>query len=181
MGISIKILNRNSVLWCIFLLYLISISFLNIYWFTVVSPPEFIFILLGFCFIAQKNDFNIVDYKLNYLDATIGLLIFIYGIGAMMSMDKNSIIEWVGLIYLVALYIIVKWMILRDSDRTIRYLIYGLSITGVITTILGIIGVIQAYGEHIPNRFAWYYLDYPYFGNVPRARGLMGTPEMMAH
>jgi O-antigen ligase len=72
-------------------------------------------------------------------------------------------------------------MILRDSDRTIRYLIYGLSITGGITTILGIIGVIQAYGEHIPNRFAWYYLDYPYFGNVPRARGLMGTPEMMAH
>lgn len=181
MGISIKILNRNSVLWNIFLIYLISISFLNIYWFTVVSLPEFIFILLGFCFIAQKNDFNIVDYKLNYLDATIGLLIFIYGIGAMMSMDKNSIIEWVGLIYLVALYIIVKWMILRNSDRTVRYLIYGLSITGGITTFLGIIGVMQAYGEHIPNRFAWYYLEYPYFGNVPRARGLMGTPEMMAH
>ncbi|MCI1266446.1 MAG: O-antigen ligase family protein [Saprospiraceae bacterium] len=181
MGISIKILNRNSVLWSIFLFYLIAISFLNIYWFKVVSPPEFIFILLGFCFIAQLNDFNIVDYKLNYLDATIGLLIIIYGIGAMMSMDKNAIVECLGLIYLVALYIIVKWMILRDSDRTIRYLIYGLSITGGITTILGIIGVIQAYGEHIPNRFAWYYLDYPYFGNVPRARGLMGTPEMMAH
>lgn len=181
MGISIKILNRNSVLWCIFLIYLISISFLNIYWFKVVSPPEFIFILLGFCFIAQLNDFNIVDYKLNYLDATIGLLIIIYGIGAMISMDKNAIVECLGLIYLVALYIIVKWMILRDRDRTIRYLIYGLSITGGITTILGIIGVIQAYGEHIPNRFAWYYLDYPYFGNVPRARGLMGAPEMMSH
>lgn len=181
MGLSIKILNRNSVLWSIFLIYLISISFLNIYWSEVLSPPEFIFILLGFCFIAQLKNFNNLDYKLNYLDATVGLLIIIYGIGAMMSMDKNAIVEWVGLIYLVALYIIVKWMILRDSDRTIRYLIYGLSITGGITTILGIIGVIQAYGEHIPNRFAWYYLDYPYFGNVPRARGLMGTPEMMAH
>ncbi|MBK9719114.1 MAG: O-antigen ligase family protein [Saprospiraceae bacterium] len=181
MGISIKILNRNSVLWSIFLIYLISISFLNIYWCNVLSPPEFIFILLGFCFIAQINDFNIIDYKLNYLDATIGLLIIIYGIGAMMSIDKNAIVEWVGLIYLVAFYIIVKWMILRDSDRTIRYLIYGLSIAGGITTILGIIGVIQAYGEHISNRFAWYYIDYPYFGNVTRARGLMGTPEMMAH
>ena len=109
MGISIKILNRNSVLWSIFLIYLISISFLNIYWCNVLSPPEFIFILLGFCFIVQINDFKIVDYKLNYLDATIGLLIFIYGIGAMMSIDKNAIVEWVGLIYLVAFYIIVKW------------------------------------------------------------------------
>lgn len=181
MSLLKKNLTINHFLWDLFLIYIISISFINIYCYKVFSPPEFVIIPLFLCFIVQIKTFNIVDYKFNYLDAAIGLLIVIYGIGAIISMDENAIIECVGLIYLVALYVIVKWLTYWDSERTVRYLIYGLSIASVITTILGIIGVIQAYGEHIPNRFAWYYLDYPYFGNVPRARGLMGTPEMMAH
>lgn len=173
--------TNNQLLFAFFLIYLISIAFINIYCYKVFSPPEFVFIPLVLCFIVQIKTFNIVDYEFNYMDAAIGLLIVIYGIGAIISMDENAIIECVGLIYLVTLYVIVKWLTYWDSERTVRYLIYGLSIASVITTILGIIGVIQAFGEHIPNRFAWYYLDYPYFGNVPRARGLMGTPEMMAH
>lgn len=139
--------------------------------------PELIFILVTIIsFILIKK----IKIYWNTLDSFV-LLYFTYCIlhSYMMRCIDNDNDVFIQ-IYLLAYYFTIRWMTDSGGLNTRYVLVPTFKLIVCIGFILGFIGMIRSYTTGVDSAFAWYYKDYPYFGDMPRARAYFGTPEMMA-
>jgi hypothetical protein len=159
--------------------YVASLSLINLPLFGKISLSELIFpFLVVTIFLQFKSCLN--PQNIFSSDLFVGLFGLLTLFSTIIYPNSHTIFNLVSFVYLVLLGLTFRMYTIGVSVRVVEVLVVGFSLCGVILFLTGAIGWIMALQFKQHNLWAWYYLDFPYLGNVPRARGWVGTPEMMA-
>ncbi|MCL4457685.1 MAG: O-antigen ligase family protein [Nitrospirae bacterium] len=79
---------------------------------------------------------------------------------------RNSLIEFIGLLYLVVFFLL--WINIVDTKELLNYAVRWWIIVSVAVSIIGLSGVILAYGFGINNIFVKYFGKHPYVEDIYR-------------
>ncbi|MBK7303337.1 MAG: hypothetical protein IPI90_08810 [Saprospiraceae bacterium] len=172
--------SRPDIASLLAIAYIFSLSLINQPVYGKISLSEVIFpFLLVTIFYHHKVRISIKSF-LNPSDFFIFLLVVILVIYTTIYTNNHTVFNLVTMGYLLLLGLIFRMFSIADSKGFVKVLILGFSLCGMSLVLTGSVGWIWALICKQHNIWAWYYLDFPYLGDIPRARGWAGTPEMMA-
>jgi len=176
----VKSFRKYDLASLLIIAYLASLSLINLQFFGKISLSELIFpFLVVSIFLQFKSCLNPQNIFFSS-DLFVGLFGLLTLFSTIIYTNSHTIFNLVSFVYLVLLGLTFRMYTIGVSVRVVEVLVVGFSLCGVFLFLTGAIGWIMALQFKQHNLWAWYYLDFPYLGNVPRARGWVGTPEMMA-
>ncbi|MBK9961770.1 MAG: hypothetical protein IPP06_10720 [Saprospiraceae bacterium] len=171
---------RPNVASLLAIAYIFSLSLINQPVYGKISLSEVIFpFLLVSIFYHQKVRICIKSF-LNPSDFFIFLLVLLLVIYTAIYPNSHTLFNLVTAGYLFLVGLVFRMFSIADYKGLVTVLILGFSLCGMALVLTGSVGWIWALICKQHNIWAWYYLDFPYLGDIPRARGWAGTPEMMA-
>lgn len=163
-------------------LYLISLAFTNVRLYAGLTTAEILFLLV-IPFLLFTSTFRkwVLSGKWN-TDLNKVVLLYLAAIifSVLYAICKQVFLPTIYGCYFYLLFLTGFFFIQHYNDRTIRVLVAGLSLAGFISIFVSVFGIAWSLRYQENSFTAWYYRDYPYFGNMARARGFLSTPTMMA-
>lgn len=146
-----------------------------------IQISEIVFVFGFVKLIINKSFLNwLVYHKLNLIDKAVIAWIFISLINLIINWNLATKLEFIGQIYMVLIYSVVKYYLLKSNKNLTFYksvelslmLFYGICVSLIFFSILHYIGLF--------NKSPFLYCaDYPYFGAVYRLRAFTNEPVML--
>ncbi len=144
-----------------------------------IQLPEIIFIILFFLTSIKVFQTKLwLKWRISIIDKALVLYFLAMFLSAAFHPTRASFFEVLGLAYLILLYVIINFYF-KGSEKNIRsFLVQNVLISGVLTSIIGFIGVILLlFG--IENFLVKYFHNYPIFGNIYRMSAMSEEPIML--
>lgn len=163
-------------------LYLLSLAFTNVRLYAGLTPAEMLFLMvIPYLLFAGTFRTWVLSGQWNTdLNKVVLLYLAAIILSALYAICNQVFVPIIYGCYFYLLFLTGFFFIQHHSDRTIRVLVAGLSLAGIISILVSVFGIAWSLRYQENSFTAWYYRDYPYFGNMARARGFLSTPTMMA-
>ncbi|MDP2921170.1 MAG: O-antigen ligase family protein [Candidatus Omnitrophota bacterium] len=81
---------------------------------------------------------------------------------------KTTVVEFVGIIYLALLFLL--WINIVDTKEMLMYAVWCWIAISIIISVIGLSGIILAYGFQMNNPFVAFFAKHPYINNLYRVR-----------
>ncbi len=175
--------RTSTLLSTLLLLYIVSLPFTKVIHLPVISwkvqPPELIFLGIGIAFVLHFKKMGTL-LKPGFLDKRI--LFFCLGvfIAGAIYFDLYNYLTIAGLFYLMVSTYVLSRVLSQQGEKLFAFVLKSFSLSGLIAAISGIFGVIAAgmgFSTFLINEYA----DYPYLGDVFRAKAFTPDPNLLAN
>lgn len=174
--------GTQNLLKFFFYVYIISTGFNAVFRFPYVGlkiqPAEFVFLVLFILWIVyfRANIIRLISF--NKLEFAFVLYL---GIEIVSAFNANTLFSWLEVVataYLITVYYVSK-IILLEIKISLTELTLVITITGVIAALFGIIGWVLAQFQIETTLAGPLSENYPYFGHISRAEGMLNSPNML--
>lgn len=142
-------------------------------WLFALGFPLWVYWIWSF---RQKATF----FRLTNFDLLLLFYVLLVGFAGIGAICPEARYEWISAAYLLGWYAVGRGVAMADPDGVAPALLWGFRTAGMINVGSSLVGMIMAYVWQDDTLTAWFYEDYPYFGDMVRAHGFMSTPTMMA-
>lgn len=175
-------INTNFRQWCSFLLllYFLILPFTRFWYLPIVyakiQPTELVFLaLLPLALLAFS--WQLVPDKRWRLPLFFYLFINLWS--GIYSGKIDAVLEGLGRVYLVVLFLITTTCIIQQSQEKNLYIGKMMLYGGIAMSIISIVGYVAAVLGY-PNETVQVFGNYPYLGTTLRSAGLTGGSGMLA-
>ncbi len=95
----------------------------------------------------------------------IGAYVLLAALSIFVSLSiKTTAVEFIGICYLTLLFLL--WINIVNTEKLLNYAVWCWIINSVLVSIVGLYGIILAYGFNINNPFVTLYKIHPYINNL---------------
>jgi hypothetical protein len=165
----------------LFSIYLLALGWVNFIRLPILDTriqiTEIVFLplLIGVAFLLFDKKIKIG--RLNLLDKSV----LVYLLAVFISILKNaapfSMLEFLGIAYLATFYFFFKWF-LQFRDELFKKIPDFIPYIVLFASLPAIVGSLMAFFGSGNYLVSWY-PDYPYLGDIFRARGFMQSPNLL--